>query len=688
MIGSIARARRHGARLILLASLISAPAATAAGAESAPVPPGRVTEGALFWRVPESQALVPAPLLGTDVHMVVTGIVARARVRQEFTNSGSAWTEGIYVFPLPEDAAVDHLRMRIGERVIEGVIKERAAAKAQYEGAKRAGQRASLVEQERPNIFTTSVANVPPGAAITVEIEYQHAIRYDSGQFRLRFPMVVGPRYIPGTPAPPSSGGEGWAPDTDQVPDASRITSPVASRGPLNPVSLVIELDPGAPPARLESSYHEIQTTPLAGGRYRIELARGTVPADRDFELAWQPHAEAAPLANLFTERKGGETFALLMVTPPAPDALDGARLPREVIFVIDNSGSMHGASIDQAKAALKMALGRLRPADSFNVIRFNHTTDALFSDARAATPQNLALADRYVSRLHADGGTEMLPALQLALDGHEHPGRLRQVIFLTDGSVGNEAQLFAAIHERLGDNRLFTVGIGSAPNSHFMREAARLGRGTFTYIGSVTEVKDKMIALFGKLESPALTDVRLELAGGSAVETVPERIPDVYLGEPVTVALRAAALPPRVVLRGRLGPDRWERELSLQATDAAAGLSVHWARGKIAGLLDTRRTGSPDDEIRRAVLELALAFHLVSPYTSLIAVDVTPVRPGSADLHTLALETNLPHGWDYTAVFGLGQGATAGPVHLALGLAALLLAGALGVVARRTTKA
>jgi Ca-activated chloride channel family protein len=690
VIGSIARARRHGARLIVLASLISALAAPAAGAESTHAAPGRVTEGALFWRTPESQALVPAPVLGTDVHMVVTGIVARARVRQEFTNPGSAWTEGIYVFPLPEDAAVDHLRMRIGERVIEGVIKERAAAKAQYEGAKRAGQRASLVEQERPNIFTTSVANVPPGAVITVEIEYQHAIRYDSGQFRLRFPMVVGPRYIPGTPAPPSSGGAGWAPDTDQVPDASRITPPVANptRDPLNPVSLVIELDPGAPPALLESSYHEIQTTPLAGGRYRIELARGTVPADRDFELVWQPNAGAAPLANLFTERKGGETFALLMVMPPAPAALDGARLPREVIFVIDNSGSMHGASIDQAKAALKMALGRLRPADSFNVVRFNHTTDALFSDARAATSQNLALADRYVSRLHADGGTEMLPALQLALDGHEHPGRLRQVVFLTDGAVGNEAQLFSAIHERLGDNRLFTIGIGSAPNSHFMREAARLGRGTFTYIGSVTEVKDKMVALFGKLESPALTDVRLELAGGSAVETVPERIPDVYLGEPVTVALRAAALPPRVVLRGRLGPDRWERELSLQATDAAAGLSVHWARGRIAGLLDTRRSGSPDDEIRRAVLELALAFHLVSPYTSLVAVDVTPVRPGSEDLHTLALETNLPHGWDYTAVFGLGQGATAGPLHLALGLAALLLAGAFSLVARRTTKA
>src|SRR5262247_3897060 len=376
-------ARRHGARLIVLAGFISALAATAARAENAHGTPGRVTEGALLYRINGSEALVPAPVLATDVHMVVTGLVARARVRQEFTNPGSAWTEGVYVFPLPEDAAVDHLRMWIGERVVEGVIKEKAAAKAQYEEAKRAGQRASLVEQDRPNLFTTSVANIPPGATITVEIEYQHTLRYDGGQFRLRFPMVVGPRYIPGNAAP-SSDGSGWAPDTDQVPDASRITPPVAhpSRGTIDPVALTVELDPGAPLTRLSASYHAVNTTPLADGRYRVELAQGPVPADRDFELVWQPSAEATPIATLFTERKGAETFAVLMVMPPTSSALDGARLPREVIFVIDNSGSMHGASIDQAKAALKLALDRLRADDTFNVIRFNHTSDAVFPGA------------------------------------------------------------------------------------------------------------------------------------------------------------------------------------------------------------------------------------------------------------------------------------------------------------------
>jgi Ca-activated chloride channel homolog len=260
--------------------------------------------------------------------------------------------------------------------------------------------------------------------------------------------------------------------------------------------------------------------------------------------------------------------------------------------------------------------------------------------------------------------------------------------VFLTGGAVGNEAQLFATIHERLGDNRLFTIGIGSAPNSHFMREAARLGRGTFTYIGSATEVKDRMVALFSKLESPVLTDLRLEISSGAAVETVPAQIPDVYLGEPVTVALRAATLPPRVVLRGRLGLDLWERELSLQSADAGAGLSVHWARGKIAALLDSRRSGAADDEARRAVVELALAHHLVSKYTSLVAVEVTPVRPEGEALRGHALASNLPDGWDYTAVFGLGQGATAGPVHLAVGLVALLLAAALGIVVVRATSA
>jgi Ca-activated chloride channel family protein len=384
------------------------------------------------------------------------------------------------------------------------------------------------------------------------------------------------------------------------------------------------------------------------------------------------------------TEPSDDETFALLMVMPPGEAALEGDRLPREVVFVLDHSGSMSGASIEQARAALTLALARLRPADHFNVIRFNQRTDGLFAGAQPADRHNLEAARRYVDAIRADGATEMLGALQRALDGREPADRLRQVVFLTDGAVGNEAQLFQAIRERLGGSRLFTIGIGSAPNSYFMREAARLGRGTFTYIGNPTEVQEKMTGLFRKLESPALADVRLELPGAPDAEILPAPIPDLYVGEPILVAVRTRILPSEAVVHGRFGSTPWQTRVALHQAAPGAGLPAHWARVKIAALLDQRRAGAPDDDVRHAVIGVALRHHLISPYTSLVAVDVTPSRPGDAPLMAHALKTNVPHGWEYEAVFGAGQGATPGPLHLAVGLAALLLAATLAVALRR----
>ena len=673
------------ARLVVLLALLQLPPAgfpsAAVGAASSPAAsPRRVTEGTLFWKAGEQQ--MAAPALATNVEIRVTGMVARARVHQEFTNPGPEWAEGVYVFPLPDDAAVDHLQMRVGDRIIEGMIRERQAAKAAYTQARQQGQRASLVEQERPNVFTTSLANIPPGAAITIEIEYQQTVQYDAGEFRLRFPMVVGPRYVPGEPAP-GAGGAGQALDTDQVPDASRITPPVLApdRYPVNPVRLRVELDPGVALAAVESSYHPIHTAPLGDG-YEITLAEQAVAADRDFELVWRPVSGAAPTAALLVEPQGEFVYALLMMMPGAASA-ERVRVPREVTFVLDHSGSMGGASIDQAKAALTLALNRLTPADTFNVIRFNHRTDSLFAAPQPASGANVRAAERYVAAIRADGGTEMLPALERALDATDGGGRLRQVIFLTDGAVGNESQLFAAIRERLADRRLFTIGIGSAPNSHFMREAARLGRGTFTYIGSPAEVQDKMVALFRKVESPAVADIRLELAGAGDAEILPTPIPDLYQGEPVVVTLRARTLPAHVTVRGRSGSTAWVREVPIHAAVEGAGLSTHWARRKIATLLDQRSAEATDDAVRQAVIEVALAHHLVSHYTSLVAVDVTPVRPADAGLTSHALATNLPHGWDYAAVIGAGQGATPAALHLVLGLTALLAAVVLGLCLR-----
>ena len=381
-----------------------------------------VTQGSLLFKTNQAGRYIPAPMLKTDVQIAVTGIIARTTLKQEFVNprrEKDNWAEGIYVFPLPETAAVDHLRMKVGERTIVGEIKERAEAKKTYEQAKQEGKRASLVEQERPNMFTTSVANIAPGDKITVEIEYQETVRYNQGTFSLRFPMVVGPRYIPGTPIvmedqPP---GRGWSRDTDRVTDASRITPPVQHphHGMINPVSLTIDLAAGFPLGKVESAYHEILTIADSDGRQHISLRQDDVPANRDFQLTWQPASGQTPTATVYRQQQGESAYVFLMVTPPASDQ-PIAQVPRETIFVIDTSGSMAGTSIEQAKAALLLALNRLTAQDRFNVIQFNSVTHVLFSQPQSVKTDTLRKAVHYVEQLRANGGTEILPALKMAL--------------------------------------------------------------------------------------------------------------------------------------------------------------------------------------------------------------------------------------------------------------------------------
>jgi Ca-activated chloride channel family protein len=628
--------------------------------------PAYSTEGGLVLRA-EGRPPVVAPLVSTDVTIRVAGPVARARVVQTFRNPESDWYEGVYVFPLPESGAVDRLRLRVGERIIEGEIKERGAARAAYGRARAAGQRAALLDQERPDIFTTQVANIGPQEAVVVELEYQQVLRYDGGRFSLRFPMVVGPRYVPPGPM--------------RVADAGRITPPVlrpgTEGGRSNPVSIRVSLDAGVPLAAVESPYHPVRVEAPAPERREITLAAGAVPANRDFELAWAPRAHEAPQAAWFTEEKDGRHYGVLMVLPPA--ATPAARLAREVVYVLDTSGSMAGASIRQAREALLLALERLQPEDRFEVIEFNSTARALFSESREASRDNVRRAVRWVASLEARGGTEMAAALRLAFSNTETGTHVRQVIFLTDGAVGNEEALFRLLRERLGDSRLFTVGIGSAPNSHFMTQAARLGRGTFTYIGRIEEVGARMGELFAKLESPVLKGLELRWPQGVQVEAWPAKLPDLYAGEPIVVAAALDRLAGEALLAGERDGRRWEARIALARNAAAQGMGGLWAREKVSALMASLRDGAAEAEVRARVIEVATAHRLVTKYTSFVAVDKTPVRPVDESLKTAAVPTLLPEGWVYDKVFGeLPQGSTGSRFALALGLAALLLAGGL----------
>jgi len=621
-----------------------------------------------------------APLLHTAVAVQVTGITATVTVRQRFRNPTRHWQQAVYLFPLPEKAAVHRLRMRVGPRTIEGVIRERHAARRLYRKAARAGRRAGLVEQQRANLFTASVANIGPGQTVQVEIAYRQVLAFADGHFALRLPLVAAPRYIPGRPLTGPPSGIGWGADTDQVPDASRITPPVVAPGtaPVNPVNITVDLRAGFPLAQVVSPSHGIRVNRAGRGHVRVSL-KGPVPADRDFVLRWAPARGAAPQATVLTQHSDRGDYGLLMVVPPAPRFGERLHRHRELVLVLDTSGSMGGPSLRQAKAAVQLALGRLRPGDRFNIIQFNSVTRRLFSRPVPATAGHIARARRYVRGLQANGGTEMAPALKAALDGDGPADAVRQVVFLTDGAVGNGQALFALIHARLGNARLFTVGIGSAPNGHFMARAARAGRGTYTFIGRADAVGARMGALLSRLEHPVLTDLRVRWPGKA--RATPDPVPDLYLGQPVVVAARLDRLQGQVVVQGRLRGRRWHARLALAGGSTGDALGALWARRRIASLMDSLSRGADPARVRAAVLRLALAHHLISRYTSLVAVDRSALRPKGEPQKRTAVPVNLPAGWVYGKVFGgLPQTATAAPLHRAWGLAALL-AGAVALL-------
>ena len=643
--------------------------ALSAGAQAATINEAKTGELLLLTKTAGQYTV--APRVATEVAIEVSGMVARTRVTQHFHNPGSEHVEGVYVFPLPEKAAVDRLRILIGGRTIEGRIREKGEARRIYAQAKSEGKKAALVEQQRPNLFTNTVAHIGPNERVEVTIEYQQALGYENGEYRMRFPLAVAPRYVP---MALDAGEPREAAEPLHMPAQVR-----ADTGLVNPVDIAVFIDAGVPVASARSSYHEAAFSKAGDGRLVVQLVKAQEEADRDFELTWSLAPAATPRAALFTQNQGSIDYALLMVVPPQPTAAERAAfraIPREMILVIDTSGSMQGSSMEEARAALLMALATLGPNDRFNVVEFNSVTRPMLPSAVPATSRALADASAWVKKLKANGGTEMAGALTFALDGRDTPGFLRQVIFVTDGAVGNEDALFKLIQERLGASRLFTVGIGSAPNGHFMTRAAQFGRGSFTYIGDVNEVNEKMSRLFAKIESPVLRDVRIRWPDGTPVETFPEQVPDLYLGEPVLLAAAARAPLGTVVVSGTRGNQPWSVALTPSADSKSAGVGALWARAKIASLMDELARGAEPAPVRAQVVKVALEHHLVSAYTSLVAVDATPSAPAGAPRAAMVAAA-APHGLAH-----LPQTATPATLQLLVGMLSLLLAATMfGVV-------
>ncbi|MGK2859540.1 MAG: marine proteobacterial sortase target protein [Thermoanaerobaculia bacterium] len=619
-------------------------------------------------------AWIEATTVQTEVAYRVTGIVARASVRQTFRNPASECVDALYVFPLPESAAVDRYRLRVGIRTVEGEIREKAEARRIFEQARAEGRRASLVEQHRPNLFSVSLSNLGAGETIEVELEFQQTVRWADGQFELRLPLVAPSRYV----SPASS------PTSVVVPDP-----PVDIRARRNPVSITVELLPGLPVRELGSESHEVTITQLGstraaaevseGDRYEIRLTAGSTPADRDFVLGWRPRLGSEPRSVRYTERAGEESYSLLMLFPPSVDVAS-ATLPREAIFVVDTSGSMEGTSIQQARLALERALRSLRPGDLFEVIEFNSSASRLFGALEPADDENIARAVEWVRSLRSRGGTEMLPALREALETEEvNPTAVRQVVFVTDGQVSNEDELLEYVHRSIGSTRLFTVGIGSAPNGHLMASLARAGRGVYTFIGDTAQVEERMTLLFRKLDAPVLTDLVLAIDDPRS-EYWPSTLPDLYAGEPLVLAVRSRSASPRIQLAGRGAEESWLATPASTEAPERSGVAKLWARRKIEALSDRIALGGDEAEIRPQIVELGLAHGLVTRFTSFVAVDKLSPAIGGAGCLPEAIPVNAPHGSAMRPDGSLPQTATPRSLFGVVGLF-LLLGAALVVI-------
>ncbi|MDO8425455.1 MAG: VIT domain-containing protein [bacterium] len=598
------------------------------------------------------------PLKHTDVDARIAGRLAHVTVRQEFTNPYEEVIEAVYVFPLPEDAAVNRMEMHIGDRIVRGIIKTREEARATYEEAKREGKRAGLLEQERANIFTQSVANIQPGESITVEIAYVHALVPNDGIFTFAFPMVVGPRYIPGTQAVGQI-GTGTVPDTDAVPDASRITPPVLPPGTRSghDIALTATLSAGYPITALDTPTHAVDIVRSSDTQATVALKPFDTIPNKDFVLRWRTDAESIAPALLAKRAEDGDGgHFLLMVQPPAAPSAASVT-PKEIIFIVDASGSMSGEPIAKLKAAMRYALEHLNSDDAFTVLQFSSTNAWLSDVPLPATSENIRRGLQYVNGIETSGGTEMWGAVNAALNAPKtDPARIRIISLMTDGLIGNERDVTRRVDEILGDARLFPFGVGSSVNRALIESLAQAGRGYPTVVTLRESGEDAVQRFYNRLASPLLTDITVDWGSLVVHDVTPARIPDLFAGEQLAVVGaydRAGTDTIRITGKVRGAPTTFVLPVTFPAesNDTYAAIPTIWARWRVRGITHDYAMSAGDQEA--AVTALGLAYRIVTPFTSFVAVEEIPSATPGVLPRTVPVPVEIPEGVSYKGVFG-----------------------------------
>jgi Ca-activated chloride channel family protein len=636
-------------------------------------PPG----GRLAIRTAGGQDSLCCPLKHTTVQADAAGLIARTTVTQIFENPLDEKIGATYIFPLPHEAAVDRMTMIVGEKRIVGEIKPREEAARIYEEAIEQGHVAGLLEQERPNVFTQSLANIEPGARISIEISYLAPLDYEDGVAEYVFPMTVGPRYIP------------VSPDITRVPDARRISprwvSPETRAG--HDVDLTVRIDAGTELFEIESPLHEIEIKRRGSSGATVTLKNRDELLNRDFVLRFRSAADKQIADALFTHSDERGHFFTLLLQPPRQTPPERIA-PKELIFVIDRSGSMSGAPIDKSRETMRLCVMGMNPRDTFNVISFSDQVDRLFERPAPNTPENRLAAADYLDALDAGGGTQMLPAIVTALSEEMDPERLRVICFMSDGFVGNDREIVAAVEEFADLARVFSFGVGNSVNRSLLDAMARVGRGDVQFVTLVEPGAEAAARFHQRISAPVLTDVEFEWGDLPVRDVYPERVPDLFSEKPIMVHGRLDEMRPgAVVLNGNSAGGPIRRMIDFELPDESSSnefVATLWARAKIRRLM-TRNAievqyGSLADEAKKEIVDLSLQFGLITEFTSFVAVEYERTV-ADGPLRKVDVPVNLPLG---CVERGFGGGATFDPTLWLAGLAAILLGTALWTVRRR----
>jgi len=621
--------------LILTLGILALPVAMFFFPERTVLAQGGYTSGALTVTDSTGKAKALCPLKHTDVKAEISGFISRVVVTQQFENPFKEKIEAVYTFPLPQNAAVDDMTMIVGQRTIRGKILPREEAQAVYDAAKASGKVASLLDQERPNIFTQSVANILPGEEIKITISYVETLNYVNGAYEFVFPMVVGPRYIPGSPAGKRQ-GNGFAPDTDRVPDASRITPnslPPAMRSG-HDISLDVTLDAGLILDDVSSKTHEVDIQRTDSHSAHLHLREGSTIPNKDFVLRYDVAGRAIQDA-LLTHRSDKGGYFTLILQPPDRVTAEDVR-PKELVFVLDTSGSMEGFPIEKAKETMKLALNSLYPTDTFNLITFAGDTEILFSKPVPATRANLNKAQAFLNSRSGSGGTEMMTAIKAALEPSDDQSHIRIVCFMTDGYVGNDMEIISEVQKH-PNARVFSFGIGRAVNRFLLDKMAEAGRGEVEYVNLNDDGSAAARRFHERVRNPLLTDISIDWNNLPVADVYPQRIPDLFGAKPLVLTGRfTSAGRGTIRLKGKMGGSDFVREIPVELPETMAlhdVLAPLWARARVDNLMNEDyagvQSGNMRADLKDTITQLGIEYRLMTQFTSFVAVEEMIVTDG-----------------------------------------------------------